>query len=415
VILICYTHQVVCRLIRLNEASLALSGLEEEAFMPTVFDAYTLGDGLTLKNRIVMAPMTRTRTSVGDLPNELMAKYYGQRASAGLIVTEATDVSPHSKGYAWTPGIYTSAQVEGWRLVTNEVHRNGGRIFQQIWHVGRMAHISLLPNGEAPWGVTDEQAIHSQIFAHGADGKLTYAPASPPRQIRTEKIPGLVNEFAVAFKNAKLAGFDGVEIHAANGYLLEQFINSTLNTRTDDYGGRTVETRTRLLLEVIDAATRELGAGKVGVRLSPGGRYGSMPTDPHGEETFFYLCNELSRREVAYLHLLYQLTPARNMEHAEFKEAHLSNDLLQKVRQQFRGTLIWCGGFTRDSAQTALDTGWVDLIAFGRPFIANPDLVARFKNDWPLTDADRSVFYTRKGENGYTDFSHYVPTISAAA
>lgn len=351
--------------------------------------------------------MTRTRTSVGDVPNALMAKYYGQRASAGLMVTEATDVSAHSNGYAWTPGIYTGAQIDGWRLVTNEVHRNGGRIFLQVWHVGRMAHTSLLPNGEAPWGVTDERASQSDVFAHDSDGKLTFMRASPPRQIGTEEIPGLVNEFAMAFKNAKLAGFDGVEIHAANGYLLDQFMNSTLNARADGYGGRTPQTRTRMLLEVVDAAIRELGAGRVGIRMSPFGRYNSMPTDPNVEETLLYLCEELNRRKVAYLHLLYQLMPSGNMEDSEFNETHLSDALMQKVRIAFDGTLIWCGGFTKNSAQAALDTGWVDLIAFGRPFVANPDLVARFKNDWPLAEAGRSALYTRNGEKGYTDFPNF--------
>ncbi|AEU34632.1 alkene reductase [Granulicella mallensis] len=375
--------------------------------MPTLFDAPTLGSSLTLNNRIVMAPMTRTRTSEGDVPNALMAKYYGQRASAGLIVTEATDVSAHSKGYAWTPGIYTDAQVEGWKLVTDEVHHNGGRIFLQVWHVGRMAHTSLMPNGEAPWGVTDEKASESDVFAHDSDGKLTFMRASPPRQIQVEEIPGLVNEFALAFKNAKLAGFDGVEIHAANGYLFDQFMNSALNTRTDEYGGATPETRTRLLLEVVDAAIRELGAGKVGVRVSPFGRYNSMPADPHVEETLLYLSRELSRRKVAYLHMLYQLMPSGNMEDSEFNETHLRDSFVRKVREAFDGSLIWCGGFNRDNAQVALDTGWVDLIAFGRPFVANPDLAVRFRNDWPLAESDRSVLYTRNGEKGYTDFSNF--------
>jgi N-ethylmaleimide reductase len=380
--------------------------------MPTLFDAYTLGEGLTLANRIVMAPMTRTRTSGGDVPNALMAKYYAQRAAAGLLITEATDVSPHSKGYARTPGIYTPAQIEGWRLVTGEVHRSGGRIFLQIWHVGRMAHTSLLPDGEAPWGVTDEPARDSHVFAHGPDGRLRYMRPSRPRPIRTDEIPGLVHEFAVAFKNAKSAGFDGVEIHAANGYLFEQFLNATLNTRTDGYGGRTPGTRTRLLLEVIDAAVEAFGAGGVGVRLSPHGSYNSMPADPHTEETLFYLCRELSRREVAYLHLLYEYLPAGNMETTEFPEAqtHLSHDLVRKVREQFRGAVIWCGGFTGKSARNALETGWVDLIAFGRSFVANPDLVARFENNWPLAEADRSAYYTRNGEKGYTDFPRYEQT-----
>lgn len=375
--------------------------------MVTLFDTHKLGERLTLKNRVVMAPMTRTRTSTGDVANALMAKYYGQRASAGLIITEATDVSVHSKGYAWTPGIYTGAQVQGWRLVTDEVHRNRGVIFLQIWHVGRMAHVSLMLDGEAPWGVTNERASQSDVFAHDASGKLTFVRASAPRQIRTEEIPGLVNEFAVAFRNAKLADFDGVEIHGANGYLFDQFMNSVLNKRADDYGGKTPRTRTRLLLEVVDAAIRELGSDRVGVRVSPFGKYNSMPADPLTEETLLFLCKELGRRQVAYLHVVYQLMPAGNMEDSAFNETHLSDSFIRDLRDMFHGTLIWCGGFTKSTAQAALETGQTDLIAFGRPFVANPDLVARFRNDWPVVEADPSVFYTRNGEKGYTDFPEF--------
>jgi N-ethylmaleimide reductase len=375
--------------------------------MATLFDTHKLGEKLILKNRVVMAPMTRTRTSAGDIPNALMAKYYGQRASAGLIITEATDVSVHSKGYAWTPGIYTDAQVQGWRLVTDEVHRNGGVIFLQVWHVGRMAHISLLLDGEAPWGVTDERASQSDVFAHDASGRLTFVRASAPRKIRTEEIPGLVNEFALAFRNARLADFDGVEIHGANGYLFDQFMNSVLNKRTDIYGGQTPQTRTRLLLEVVDAAIRELGSDRVGVRISPFGKYNSMPSDPLTEETLLFLCKELGRRQVAYLHVVYQLMPAGNMEDSAFNETHLSDSFVRELREMFHGTLIWCGGFTKSTAQAALDTGQTDLIAFGRPFVANPDLVARLRNDWPVVEADPSVFYTRNGEKGYTDFPEF--------
>jgi N-ethylmaleimide reductase len=379
--------------------------------MSSLFGTYKLGDTLILKNRVVMAPMTRTRTSAGDTPNALMAKYYGQRASAGLIVTEATDVSARSNGYAWTPGIYTDAQVRGWQLVTGEVHRNGGASFLQIWHVGRMAHVSLMPNSEAPWGVTDERANQSDVFARDASGKLTFVRASAPRQIRTEEIPGMVNEFVLAFMKARLASFDGVEIHGANGYLFDQFMNSVLNKRTDDYGGQTTRTRTRLLLEVVDAAIRELGSDRVGVRVSPFGKYNSMPADPFAEETLLFLCEELGRRQVAYMHVVYQLMPAGNMDDSAFNETNLSASLVRKIRQAFHGTLIWCGGFTKSTAQTALDSGQTDLIAFGRPFIANPDLVTRFRNDWPVVEADPSVFYTRRGETGYTDF----PTFRASS
>jgi N-ethylmaleimide reductase len=372
--------------------------------MPTLFDPLNLGGKIVLKNRVVMAPMTRTRTSEGDVPNALMATYYSQRASAGLLITEATDVSVRSKGYAWTPGIYTDAQTAGWQLVTDEVHQQGGVIFLQVWHVGRMAHTSLMPNGEPPWGVTVERASESDVFAHGPDGKLAFVRASTPRQIRIDEFPGLLGEFDTAFQNARRAGFDGVEIHGANGYLFDQFMNSVLNTRTDAYGGQTSQTRTRLLLEVVDAAVREFGSGKVGVRVAPFGRYNSMPSDPHAEETLLYLAGELDRRGIAYLHLVYQLMPSGNMEGSEFNETRLGNDLVSKVRHAFKNAIIWCGGFDKASAQTALDTGWVDLIAFGRPYIANPDLVSRLMNDWPIAEAEQSTYYTRNGKKGYIDF-----------
>jgi N-ethylmaleimide reductase len=376
--------------------------------MVDLFDPHLLGGTVPLKNRIVMAPMTRTRTSEGDVPNELMATYYGQRASAGLIVAEAADVAPSSKGYAMTPGVYTEAQLQGWRLVTDEVHRKGGTIFSQIWHVGRMAHPSIMPNGEAPWGVTEERAEHSDVFAHGPDGKLGYIRAGTPRRLETEEVSALVGTFSEAFANARRAGFDGAEIHAANGYLFEQFMNSALNTRTDRYGGGRVEDRTRILMEVVDATVRELGQGRVGVRLSPFGYFNSMPADPLVEETLLYVAEQLGRRGAAYMHLVYELMPTGNMETSEFKKHHIDYAVLAKVRAAFPGTIIWCGGFTsREDAQAALDTGLVDLIAFGRPYIANPDLAERLKHGWPLAVADRSTYYTRRGEAGYTDFPAY--------
>jgi N-ethylmaleimide reductase len=373
----------------------------------TLFESNKLGSH-QIANRVVMAPMTRTRTSAGDTPNALMAKYYGQRASAGLIISEVTEIAPHGKGYLWMPGIYTAAQLAGWQLVTNEVHRHNGKIFMQIFHAGRMSHTSMMPEGQAPWGVTDEQAIGSDVFAHDAEGKLTFVRASKPRQLRTDELPALINDFKTAFSNVRKAGFDGVEIHGANGYLFEQFMNATLNTRNDQYGGQTPENRTRFLLEAVDAAITELGAGSVGVRLSPFGHYNSMPHDPLGEETFFYLCQELNRRGIAYIHLLYELMPTGNMQEAIFDEQrHLPDEFVKRTRNVFTGTIIWCGSFNKASAQAALATGWVDLIAFGRPFIANPDLVARFKSDWPLAVADRSAYYTRNGEIGYTDFPDF--------
>jgi N-ethylmaleimide reductase len=378
--------------------------------MVDLFDAQTLGGTVPLKNRIVMAPMTRTRTTDGDIPNASMATYYGQRAGAGLIVAEATDVAPSSNGYARTPGIYTQAQLQGWRLVTDEVHRKGGTVFVQLWHVGRMAHPSLMPNGEAPWGVTDQQAENSDVFAHDAEGKLGYMRAGKPRQLETDEVSTLVGTFTQAFVNARQSGFDGVEIHAANGYLFDQFMNSVLNTRTDRYGGATLQDRTRFLLEVVDAAVRELGPGRVGVRLAPFGLFNSMPEDPLTEETLLYVAEQLGLRGVAYMHLVYELMPKGNMETADFKKHYVDRAFLEKVRAVFPGSIIWCGGFTdREGAQAALDTGLVDLIAFGRPFIGNPDLADRLQHGWPLTEADRSTYYTRRGELGFTDFPAYLP------
>ncbi|MBZ9916634.1 MULTISPECIES: alkene reductase [unclassified Mesorhizobium] len=381
--------------------------------MPSLFDSFDLGP-VHLTSRIVMPPMTRTRTSEGalptdgDLPNELTVKYYGQRASAGLIISEVNDVDQSSHGYARIPGIHSEAQKQAWRPVTEEVHRQGGTIFMQLWHVGRLAHSSLLPNGQAPVGVTAEQAVGSEVFAHGPDGRLRFMAAETPRPLSTEEVTAMVGTFAKAAANAREVGFDGIEIHAANGYLIEQFMNSVLNTRTDRYGGGSMEDRARFLMEVVDAVVAEFGAGRVGVRLSPFGKYGSMPADPLVEETFLYIVEQLGRRGVAYVHLLYELLPDGNMESATFEARHLDHDMLAKARASFPGAFIWCGGFNDvERAQAALDTGLVDLIAFGRPYIANPDLVERLRSGWPLAVADRSVYYTRNGEVGYTDFPTY--------
>ncbi|MEH2513621.1 N-ethylmaleimide reductase [Nitrobacteraceae bacterium AZCC 1564] len=382
--------------------------------MFNLFESQRLGGIVPLKNRIVMAPMTRTRTSEGtlptdgDLPNKMMATYYGQRASAGLIISEVNDVDQSSHGYARIPGIHSEAQMRGWRLVTDEVHRHGGTIFMQLWHVGRLAHSSILPNGQAPVGVTEERAEGSEVFAHGPDGRLRFMPAETPRPLSTDEVSAMVGTFAKAAANARKVGFDGVELHAANGYLIEQFMNSVLNTRTDRYGGGSMEDRTRFLMEVVDAVVAEFGPGRVGVRLSPYGKYGSMPADPLVEETFLYVVEQLGRRGVAYIHLLYELMPEGNMESAEFKPRYLDHALLAKARAVFPGAFIWCGGFNdRERAQASLNSGLVDLIAFGRPYIANPDLVERLRHGSPLAVADRSTYYTRRGEVGYTDFPTY--------
>jgi N-ethylmaleimide reductase len=221
--------------------------------------------------------------------------------------------------------------VQGWRVVTDEVHRKNGTIFLQLWHVGRMAHPSLMPNGEAPWGVTDARAENSDVFAHRQDGTLGYMRAGAPRRLATDEVSALVGTFSQAFANVRRAGFDGVELHAANGYLFDQFMNSIHNTRTDRYGGGRLEDRTRFLMEVVDAAVRELGPGRVGVRFSPFGTFNSMPADPLTEETLLYVAEELGRRGVAYMHLVYELMPTGNMESAEFKKHHVDHAFLAKV------------------------------------------------------------------------------------
>jgi N-ethylmaleimide reductase len=377
--------------------------------MPNLFDNYLLGGSLLLRNRIVMAPLTRARSSAGDVPNGLMATYYGQRATAGLIITEATDVSARSKGYAWTPGIYTQPQIEGWQLVTDAVHRRGGRIFLQIWHVGRMAHSSMMPGASPPWAATAERASGSQVFVHDAGGRAVFVQPSVPRQMTTRDIGTVLCEFEQAFKNVQLAGFDGVEIHAANGYLLDQFMNSRLNIRTDHYGGHTAESRTRLVLQIVDSAIEILGAEKVGVRVSPFGVFNSMPEDPRAEETLLHLCAQLNQREIAYLHIVYQFLPSGNVSDSEFSHENLSPGLVARIRAAFHPTLLWCGGFSGDTAKAAVEAGWGELIAFGRAYIANPDLVERLRHDWPLAVADPTTYYTRNGAIGYTDF----PAMSA--
>ena len=375
-----------------------------------LFQPYDLA-GTPLRNRIAMAPMTRARNP-GTVANALTAQYYRQRASAGLIISEGTPVSAQGQGYIDVPGMWSAEQVEGWKHVTAAVHAEHGAIFAQLWHVGRMSHASLQPDGGQPVSAGTRPVASNPkntSFVYHEDGSRGHADPTPPRALRTDELPGIVDDFARAADNAIAAGFDGIELHAANGYLFEQFMNSVLNTRTDPYGGQSPENRTRLLLEVVDAAIGILGEGRVGIRLSPFGRYGSMPLDPKVEETLFYLCNELNRRGIAYLHLLYQLMPSGNAQDSSFNESHLSHALLGKLRDGFTGSIIWCGGFDGATAQAALDSGLVDLIAFGRPFIANPDLVERLQHDWPLTEADRSAYYTRDGKRGYTDFPAWEP------
>jgi 2,4-dienoyl-CoA reductase-like NADH-dependent reductase (Old Yellow Enzyme family) len=362
-----------------------------------LFAPYEL-KSLPLKNRMVMAPMTRCRSAEGDIPTPLMAEYYAQRSTAGLIVTEGTPVSPKARGYLWTPGIYTAEQIAGWSQVTKAVHEAEGRIFVQIWHVGRISHHSLQPDGSAPEGPTTELAKDAVCFAYDESGNPGNVPISRPQALDAEGIARIRDEFVQAARNAQEAGMDGVEIHGANGYLFDEFLSSVVNTRRDAYGG-SVENRCRFMLSVVDAVADAIGGERTGVRISPNGRFNAMPEDPKLEETYLHLAQELDRRAIAYLHINDQTT---------FGMPSIPEGLIPKLRAAFQGAMILCGGYDANRAQADIDKGVADLIAFGTAYLANPDLPMRLENGWRLNEADRDTFYGG-GEKGYTDYPTYRP------
>ncbi|MEN8180075.1 MAG: alkene reductase [Pseudomonadota bacterium] len=353
---------------------------------------------LPLKSRIVMAPMTRCRSAEGDIPTPLMAEYYAQRSTAGLIITEGTPVSPRARGYLWTPGIYTDEQIVGWTQIAKAVHDADGRIFVQIWHVGRISHQSLQPDIGAPEGPTDELPEDAVCFTYDESGNPGNVPVSRPQALDADGIARIREEFVQAARNAREAGMDGVEIHGANGYLFDEFLSSVVNTRSDAYGG-SVENRCHLLLETVDAVTDAIGGDRTGVRISPNGRFNAMPEDPELEATFTYLAKELDRRNIAYLHINDQTT---------FGMPAIPDGLIPKIRAAFHGPIILCGGYDATRAQTAIDAGLADLVAFGSSYLANPDLPARLENGWPLNVANQDTFYGG-GEEGYTDYPVYQP------
>jgi N-ethylmaleimide reductase len=346
----------------------------------------------TLRNRMVMAPMTRSRAAEGNVPADLAVTYYTQRASAGLIITEGSQVCPQGQGYPSTPGIYNDAQVAAWKRVTDAVHALGGRIFLQLWHVGRVSHPSYQPDGALPVAPS----------AIGIEGTI-YTPEGPqpyptPRALDLDEIPAVVEQFAAGARRALEAGFDGVEIHGANGYLIDQFLRDGSNQRTDAYGGP-VENRVRFLLEVTEAVVGVWGPGRVGVRLSPTNQFnGMMDSDPAA--TFGYAARVLSRFGLAYLHV-YEGLDRRPGESSPV--AHL-------MRTEFDGTFILNGGYTREKADAALASGKADLISFGVLFLANPDLPERFAAGAPLNEPDRATFYGGT-ERGYVDY----PALSEVA
>lgn len=351
-----------------------------------LFSQYKMGD-LILPNRIVMAPMTRNRAGDGDVPVPLMATYYVQRASAGMIITEGSQVSPQGVGYIHTPGIYSAAQVAGWKKVTDAVHQAGGRIFIQLWHVGRISHPDLL-GGALP---VAPSALPVEGTVHTPSGKK---PIPVPRALETNEIPDIVRQFRQAAENAKTAGFDGVEIHGANGYLLDQFLRSGSNTRTDEYGG-SLENRARLPLEVAKAVIEVWGGNRVGYRISPHNTGHSM-SDANPRETFSYLARELNKIGMGYLHLIEPIGGRMGFVPPKTR-------LGPTLRKIFERTLILNGGYDLQSGNEAIASGEADLISFGVPFLANPDLPKRFRQNAPLNESDVATFYVG-GEKGYTDY-----------
>ena len=355
--------------------------------MASLFSPLKVG-ALTLPHRVLMAPLTRCRAEGANVPTDLMAEYYAQRAGAGLIIAEATTVSPRGHGYPNTPGIYTTEQVAGWKKVTSAVHAQGGRIFLQLWHVGRISHPSFQPDGALPLAPS---AIKPQGKVWTGKELADYVT---PRALETDEIPLIVAEYVRGARLAKEAGFDGVEIHNANGYLLDQFLRDGTNTRTDGYGG-SVENRARLTSEVTQAVISVWGADRVGIRLSPGGVFNDM-RDSDPLKTFGYLLRQLSKLEIAYAHVT--RVTAQDI-------AHGAKDGVgpKELRGEFKGVLITAGGFDREQAEQALREGWADAIAYGVPFLANPDLPERLQANLPLNPPDEATFYA-SGAKGYTDY-----------
>ncbi|MBS0239028.1 MAG: alkene reductase [Proteobacteria bacterium] len=354
---------------------------------------------VTLNHRIIMAPLTRMRAKQpGDVPHALNAEYYGQRASkGGLLITEATDITPQAHGYPWVPGIYSAEQVDGWRAVTSAVHAKGGFIFNQIWHVGRISHSSMQPNGNVPVAPSAVPAAGGHIDAMGNP----VAQFETPRALTVSEIAAIVTDFVRAACNARVAGFDGVEIHGANGYLIDQFLRTGSNRRTDLYGG-SIANRARFLLEVVDAVAAELGANRVGVRLSPWGTFNDM-SDVDGQSLWDHVAKELAKRRLAYLHAVEPRVDFTNDDKPLDANAP---DAAARLKSLFGGPLISAGGYTVETGHTAIDAGRADAVAFGRLFIGNPDLPERIRLGAPLNRHDRSTFYGGDGR-GYTDYPFF--------
>jgi N-ethylmaleimide reductase len=366
---------------------------QQEASMPdtSLFTPLKLGS-LSLPNRVIMAPLTRSRTP-DSVPGTLQQIYYGQRASAGLIISEATNISPTARGYVYTPGIWTDAQEAGWKGVVEAVHAKGGRIALQLWHVGRVSHEMVQPDGQQPVAPSALKAEGAECFVEFEDGTAGPHPTSTPRALETEEIPGIVEDYRQAAVRAKRAGFDMVEVHAANAYLLNQFLATGTNRRTDRYGG-SIENRARFPLEVVDAVVEVFGPERVGIRLTPFIELFGL-TDEEPEAMALYLADELNRRGLAYLHF--------NEPNWAGGDITFPEGFREQMRERFKGGLIYCGNYDAERAQARLDDNTADAVAFGRPFIANPDLPERFRVGAALNEPDPSTFYGGDA-TGYTDY-----------
>ena len=360
---------------------------EQKLFTPLKVGA------ITVPNRIFMAPLTRLRSiEPGDIPTPLMGEYYRQRASSGLIISEATQISAQAKGYAGAPGLHSPEQIAAWKKITAGVHADGGRMAVQLWHTGRISHSSLQPGGEAP---VAPSAINSgtRTSLRDASGKTVREETTTPRALALEEIPGIVNDFRQAVANAREAGFDLVELHGAHGYLLHQFLSPSANQRTDAYGG-SVENRARLVLEVIDAVSSEWSADRIGIRISPLGNFQGTDNGPNEEADALYLIEELSKRGIAYVHF---------SEPDWIGGQAYSEEFRIKARERFPGVIIGSGGYTAEKAEALLEKGLIDAAAFGRAYISNPDLVARIEQKAALNPPREELFYGGDAE-GYTDY-----------
>lgn len=374
--------------------------------MAKLFQPTRIGD-IALKNHIVMAPLTRNR-SPGAIPNDLNVEYYRQRATAGLIITEATAITHQGQGYANVPGLYSKEALDGWKRVTDAVHAEGGKIIVQMWHVGRISHTELQPNGGKPVSSTNRIA-KAKTYLVNADGTGGFTDTSEPRALEASEIPGIIEDYRKAARAAIDAGFDGVEIHGANGYLLDQFMRDGVNDRTDEYGG-SIENRTRFTFQVVEAVTREIGARRTAIRISPvtpsGESYDSNP-----QALFTYVVERLARYDLAYIHVIEGQTGGER-DYRQGDNPSFDYKALRAANEKAGGKAAWMvnNGYNRDMAIETVENGAADLVAFGKPFISNPDLVERLEKNLPLNAPDQSTFYGGSAK-GYVDY----PTLEKVA